>query len=392
MHKCRFFVSFAAVMKRLLNWFRILGRFVRKEFIHIFRDMRTLIIILALPVALVAIFGFALTTDIGELRLLVITPERSSFINELAAKLDASSSIDVVEVAPPSLTDPDEMLRKRKIDAVLTFEGQFESRLIRGEKPSVQLAIDAIDPNMVNMGAGIIAGIFTQFVTDRFGAALSTSQLPTLTTHTTLLFNPEMKASYYFVPGIMGLVLMIVCAVMTSVSIVREKEYGSMELLLTGPVHPGIIITAKAIPYFLISCINIASILLLSRFVLKVPLEGSLLAITFISALFILVSLLLGLFISTITETQLSAQIASGVGLLLPVSMLSGMIFPIESMPHWLTYVSLIIPAKWYVEAIKKLMLQGLSWADVQIEIYVLLGMAVVLASVAILTFKNRLE
>ena len=201
-----------------------------------------------------------------------------------------------------------------------------------------------------------------------------------------------MKASYYFVPGVMGLVLMIICAMMTSVSIVREKESGSMEILLSSPVHPGVIILAKAMPYFILSCFNIITILLLSHLVLKVPILGSVSALIFLCMLFILVSLLLGLFISTVTKSQLNAIIISGAGLMLPVAMLSGMIFPLESMTRILFYIAQVVPATWFVSGVKKLMLMETGWVDVQMEIYILLGMAVLLVSVAVLTFKNRLE
>ena len=201
-----------------------------------------------------------------------------------------------------------------------------------------------------------------------------------------------MRAPYYFVPGVMSLVLMIICALMTSVSIVREKEFGSMEVLLTSPVNPITILLSKTVPYFTLSIFNVVTILLLSRFVLGVPLLGSVSAIFFVSLLFILVSLLLGMLISTITDNQTAAMLISGAGLLLPVAMLSGMFFPIESMPILLQYFARAIPATWYSIAVKKLMIQGLGWSSILWESLIMMGMSVVLVILALLNFKKKLE
>lgn len=383
-------ISRSRINYKIRKWFVVLGRFISKEFLHIMRDPRTLAIILGLPVVLIVIFGFALTTDVGTIRVLVVAPENTTLVRSLAQQLDANEAIDVVDIAPPS-QDYSELFQKIKVEAILRIEGDFESQLLRGEVPQMELSIDGVDPSLAASGSAVIGGVVQDFFLNQ-SRSRGVASPEEIETSVTLLFNPEMKASYYFVPGVMGLVLMIICAMMTSVSIVREKEYGSMEILLSSPVHPGVIILAKAIPYFILSCVNIVTILLLSRFVLKVPILGSISALIFLCMLFILVSLLLGLFISTVTKSQLNAIIISGAGLMLPVAILSGMIFPLESMPRILYYIAQIVPATWFVEGVKKLMLMETGWSDVQIEIYVLLGMAVLLVSVAVLTFKNRLE
>lgn len=377
-------------VKKIRKWFKVLGRFVGKEFLHILRDFRTLMIILALPVMLILVFGFALTTDVGKVRLLVVSPVQNQLVFSLAHKLDANEALEVIDIVPPQ-SSYDELFRKNKIDAILRFEGGFEEKLFREGNPQVELVVDGVDPNMVVSTTANVGGILEDYFTD-MAKALGSPQTGGIKLYTTLLFNPEMKASYYFVPGVMGFVLLIICAMMTSVSIVREKEFGSMEILFTGPVHPAIIVFAKAIPYFLLSCINIATILLLSYFVLGVPIVGSLSALIFLCMLFILVALLLGLFISTVTNNQLTAIVISGAGLLLPVAILSGMLFPLDSIPRFLYYVAQAVPATWFVAGVKKLMLMESGWSDVQLELYVLLGMAVVLVSLAVLTFKNRLE
>jgi ABC-2 type transport system permease protein len=213
-----------------------------------------------------------------------------------------------------------------------------------------------------------------------------------ITTHIRMLYNPQLKSSYNFVPGIMGLILMLICSMMTSIAIVREKEMGTMEVLLVSPVKPIYIILSKMIPYFVISCVNFATILLLSVFLLDVPVVGSVFWISTISLLFISVSLALGLLISTLTNTQMAAMLVSGAMLMIPVIMLSGMIFPVESMPWPLQYLSHIVPAKWYIAAIKKLMIEGLPFRYVLKELGVLLSMALFLISISLKNFKNRLS
>ena len=207
-----------------------------------------------------------------------------------------------------------------------------------------------------------------------------------------LLYNPQMKSAYNFVPGVMGLILMLICAMMTSISIVREKETGTMEVLLVSPVKPLFIILAKAVPYFVLSFVNLITILLLSVYVLHVPVAGSLFWLVAVSLLFIFVSLALGLLISTVTRTQVAAMLVSGLMLMMPTMLLSGMIFPIESMPAILQGISTVIPARWYIQAVRKLMIEGVDISLVLTEIGILTVMAVLLITVSFKKFKNRLE
>lgn len=207
-----------------------------------------------------------------------------------------------------------------------------------------------------------------------------------------LLYNPQMKSAYNFVPGVMGLILMLICAMMTSISIVREKETGTMEVLLVSPVKPLFIIFAKAVPYFVLSFVNLITILLLSVYVLHVPVAGSLFWLIAVSLLFIFVSLALGLLISTVTRTQVAAMLVSGLMLMMPTMLLSGMIFPIESMPAILQGISTVIPARWYIQAVRKLMIEGVDISLVLTEIGILTVMAIFLITVSFKKFKNRLE
>ena len=207
-----------------------------------------------------------------------------------------------------------------------------------------------------------------------------------------LLYNPQMRSAYNFVPAIMGMLLMLVCAMMTSISIVREKERGTMEVLLVSPVRPLMIIVAKAVPYLLLAFVILTTILLMARYVLGVPLAGSLFWIVMVSTIYILLALSLGLLISNIAQTQLVALLLSAMVLLMPIVMLSGMLFPIESMPTILQWVSAVIPPRYYIEAMRKLMIMGVGIGEVMREVAILTGMTVVLLAVALAKFKNRLE
>ena len=216
--------------------------------------------------------------------------------------------------------------------------------------------------------------------------------VPTTVPDVKLLYNPQMKSTYNFVPGVMGLILMLICAMMTSISIVREKETGTMEILLVSPVRPLFVILSKAVPYFVLSFINLITILLLSVYVLHVPVAGSLFWLIVVSLLFIFVSLALGLLISSVTRTQVAAMLASGLILMMPTMILSGMIFPIESMPLVLQVISDVLPARWYIQAVRKLMIEGVDVAFVVKEIIILAFMAIVLITISFKKFKNRLE
>jgi ABC-2 type transport system permease protein len=200
-----------------------------------------------------------------------------------------------------------------------------------------------------------------------------------------------MKGAYNFVPGVMGLILMLICAMMTSISIVREKETGTMAVLLVSPVKPVYVILAKMTPYFTLSIFNLITILLLSVFVLGVPVAGNLFLLIFVSLIFILTALALGLLISNLVNTQVAAMLVSGLGLMMPTMLLSGLIFPIESMPPILQWLSCILPVRWYIEVVRKVMIQGVDAVFVLKEIAILSGMAVVLLVVSLKKFKIRL-
>ena len=356
--------------------------FIKIEFFHIFRDRRTMLILLSMPVLQIILFGFAITTELNHSRVAVLDPSKDAVTTRITERIDENRYFSVVKELS-SASDIETVFRHDEADIVVAFTPDFDANLSTGEA-GIQLVVDATDPNTGNMMAGYVQGIVGQALQS------GTQSSPIVQTH--LLFNPQMKSAYNFVPGVMGLILMLICAMMTSISIVREKETGTMEVLLVSPIRPIFIILAKAVPYLVLSCVNLATILLLSVYVLHVPVEGSLWTLSFLSLLLIAVALSLGLLISCVVQNQVAAMIVSGMGLMMPVMLLSGMIFPIESMPAVLQWISNIIPARWYIQAVKKVMIEGLGMAAVWHEALILSGMAALLIGLSLKKFKERLE
>ena len=339
-------------------------------------------ILLGMPVLQIILFGFAITTELNHSRVAVLDPSKDAVTTRITERIDENRYFAVVKELS-SASDIETVFRHDEADIVVAFTPDFDANLSTGEA-GIQLVVDATDPNTGNMMAGYVQGIVGQALQS------GTQSSPIVQTH--LLFNPQMKSAYNFVPGVMGLILMLICAMMTSISIVREKETGTMEVLLVSPIRPIFIILAKAVPYLVLSCVNLATILLLSVYVLHVPVEGSLWTLSFLSLLLIAVALSLGLLISCVVQNQVAAMIVSGMGLMMPVMLLSGMIFPIESMPAVLQWISNIIPARWYIQAVKKVMIEGLGMAAVWHEALILSGMAALLIGLSLKKFKERLE
>ncbi len=361
--------------------------FVKKEFYHIFRDRRTLLILLGMPVVLIVLFGFGITTEVKNVRLAVLDPSNDAVTRKIIDRMDASEYFTITRCFH-SQQEMEAAFRKNEVDMTLVFSESFSDGLYTGDA-RIQLIVDATDPNMATTQTNYASNVIMTAGREMLPAGMETGSLiPDIK----LLYNPQMKSAYNFVPGVMGLILMLICAMMTSISIVREKETGTMEVLLVSPVKPLFFILAKAVPYFALSFVNLITILLLSVFVLGVPVAGSLFWLIAISLLFIFVSLSLGLLISSITRTQVAAMLVSGLVLMMPTMVLSGMIFPIESMPWILQAISDLIPARWYIQAVRKLMIQGVSVVQVIREISILSLMAVVLITVSLKKFKYRLE
>jgi len=368
--------------------------FIQKEFYHIFRDKRTILILFIMPIMQMLLFGFALSTEVKNTKTAVFDLSKDYATKQIINKLDANEYFSVVQY----LHSPNEIqkvLQEGKASLVVVFGENFADNLLHTGESSVQLIADATDPNQARAFASYAQGIIQSATSDLNNKQLtphSSFLIPKINTEIKMLYNPQMKGAYNFVPGVMGLILMLICAMMTSISIVREKEMGTMEVLLASPVKPIFIILSKAIPYFVLSIINLITILLLSVFVLGVPVAGSLTLLFTFSLLYILVSLSLGLFISNLVSSQVAAMLISGMGLMMPTMLLSGLMFPIENMPMFLQVISTIIPARWYIDAVRKLMIQGVDFVYVAREFAILFGMTLLLLTVSLKKFKVRLN
>ena len=346
--------------------------FVIKEAKHILRDKRTMLILFGMPVVMMILFGFAITTDVKNVRTVVVTSQMDHLTQTAVERLAQSEYFTITQtVSTPQ--EAERLIRSQKADMAMVFSHDFASK-----KDGIQLIVDGSDPNMAaqwtNYAQGVLANMQGSMVNSK------------------MLYNPQMKSAYNFVPAIMGMLMMLICAMMTSISIVREKERGTMEVLLVSPVRPLMVIIAKAVPYLVLAFGILITILLMARFVLDVPLQGSLFWILAVSTLYILLALSLGLLISNVAQTQLVALLLSAMVLLMPVVMLSGMMFPVESMPTVLQWIAAVVPPRYYIDAMRKLMIMGVGIGEVMKEVTILALMTIVFLTVALKKFNVRLE
>jgi len=362
--------------------------FLKKEFRHIFRDTWTMIILLVLPVLMLILFGYALSTEVKNTKVAVFDPSKDRASLRIVSLLDQSDYFNVTQYLN-SPVEIEETFRSDSPGLVIVFSENFYNNMMHTGEAAVQLITDGTDPN----SAVTVSNYASTIIADYQQELLNISRIPySINVTPRFLYNPEMKSSYNFVPGVMGMIIMLVCAMMTSISIAREKETGTMEILLVSPMKPMFIILSKVVPYFVLSCVNLATILLLAVFLLGVPIAGNLLTLIAVSLLYIFVSLAIGLLISSVANSQIVALLISGMALMMPVMYLSGMMFPIENMPVPLQFAAQVLPAKWYIVAAKNIMIKGLGFSSIIKEILVLLFMAVVLITVSLKKFKIRLE
>ena len=374
--------------------------FVRKEFLHIFRDTRTLLVLVGLPTALIVLFGFAISTEIRNVNVALMSETGDMALSRLMEKIDQSEYFTYVGEFR-SEAEVDEAMRRGRIDAALMFSDGFSAGLFSPQGAEVSVVVDATNPNNASMEVMYLSGIVSEFFRDEImeaaalrmaGGTVQLSAPGGLEPNVRMLYNPQLKSSYNFVPGIMGLILMLICSLMTSVSIVREKETGSMEVLLVSPVKPINIVLAKMIPYFVIACVVLLNILLLTIFVLKVPVAGSFFWMILVSVIYIILSLGIGMLVSSLVKTQIIATLICGMIFLVPVMMFSGMLYPIESMPVALQWFARIIPAKWFIEAMRKIMIEGVPVRYVTTEILILTGMAAAVFTAAVVKFRDKMD
>ncbi len=318
------------------------------------------------------LFGFAITNDVRNVRTVVVMANSDQATQAAVERLSQSEYFIIVEIVSTP-QEAERIIRNQKADMAVVFSSKFASK-----KNGVQFIVDGADPNMAQQWTNYA----TQVLLNPAGGLVNAK----------MLYNPRIKSAYNFVPAIMGMLLMLVCAIMTSISIVREKERGTMEVLLVSPAKPLIIIISKAIPYLVLAFVILIIILFMARFVLGVPLVGSLFWIFFISTVYILLALSLGLLVSNVAQTQIVALLISAMVLLMPIVMLSGMIFPVESMPGILQWVSAIIPTRYYISAMRKMMIMGVGIKQVFSELVILSTMLVVLLSLSLVKFNKRLD
>ena len=340
---------------------------IKKEVLHLLRDFRTITVVLVMPVMLLLLFGFAISTEVNHVRVAAVVEQHTAETKQIIERFRNNSYFTFEGIVPYS--EVEVLLRKGRADAAIVFrteDGHLKHQII----------VDASNTTMAQTSTAYLESVIS-----------SRTSIPVVSN---TLYNPQLRSAYHFVPGIMGMIFILICAMMTSVSIVSEKETGTMNLLLVSPVRPWTIILGKLMPYFLLSCILLTLMLVLSYTVLDIPFSSSIIHVVWVSILYIVLALELGLLISTIATTQVAALLVSGVMFMIPVVLLSGMIFPVENMPLLLQGFSCIIPARWYISAMRVLMIQQLSIDYILTEVLVLAGMAMAVLFMAIKKFNAK--
>ncbi len=362
--------------------------FVRKEFYHILRDKRTLLILFGMPVVMILLFGYAITTEIKEAKIAILDHSKDEHTRAIQEKILASGYF-LTSGYLNAGREIESVFRDGTTKVVIVFEADFGERLIAENRAHVQLLADASDPNTANTLVNYLQAIVGDYTME----INKTTDIPYhIALNARMWYNPELEGVYYFVPGLIAILLMLVSAMMTSISIAREKELGTMEVLLASPMQPAQIIVAKVVPYVILSLLDAVIILLLGKFVFEVPIAGSLPLLFLEVLLFILIALSLGILISTVAETQQTALLLSLMALMLPTILLSGFIFPIENMPLPLRIVSNIIPARWFIVIVKSIMLKGAGLALLWQETIILIGFIALFIALSVRKFKIRLE
>jgi len=363
--------------------------FVKKEFLHIFRDVRTLIILFIIPAAQILLFGFVVSTDLKNAQVAILDLSNDEMTQKVSDKI-YSSGFFIRGETLRNYNDIDRVIRKYKTKAVIIFEKDFGRKLVSEGQAALSIIADGSEPNMATLITNYVTAIVTDFNRDLAGTPVAASLL--VQPEVRMFYNPSLKGHFMFVPGVITLIMILICALMTSVTITREKEFGTMEVLLVSPLKPVQIILGKVMPYFLLSFINVILILLLSWFVFGLPVKGSLVLLLAESMLYILMSLSLGILISTRSKTMQQAIFISFVGLMLPTILLSGFIFPIENMPEGYGWVAALMPPQYFITIIKNIMIKGTGFIYVWKETLILMTFTAVFIGLSIRNFKIRLQ
>ena len=366
---------------------RFIG-FIKKEFYHIFRDKRSLFILFGMPIAQIMLFGFAITNEINNVNIAILDHSKDETTKEIIHKIESSKYFTITA----SILNEKEIetaFKKGHVKAVLIFEKDFSKNLGKENNATVQVIADATDPNTANTISNYVSAILQNYQ-QQINVAVKTPYQ--IAPKTRMVFNPELKSVFMFVPGVMTIILMLVSAMMTSISITREKELGTMEILLVSPLKPFQVIIGKVVPYIFLSITNAIVIVLLGIFVFNMPVQGSYFLLAVESVLFIITSLSLGILISTVSASQQTAMMISLMALMLPTILLSGFIFPVSSMPLPLQIISNIVPAKWFIIILKGIMLKGVGIQFIWKSTLILVGMTLLFIGLSVKKYKIRLE
>jgi ABC-2 type transport system permease protein len=362
--------------------------FVRKEFQHIFRDVRTLVILFGLPIVMIVLFGFVVTTEIRDVEVGIWDRSMDQASIKATQKI-FSSGYFVPAGFVRNEEEIGQLFRSGSAKVVVVFDEGFERNLLRENRASIRLVTDASDANSAQLSLNYLQGVLMTY----FRSLNADTELPwSVNMESRMYYNEELKGVYMFVPGLMALILILISALMTSVTITREKEFGTMELLLASPLKPREIILGKVTPYVLLSLVNALTIILLGFLVFGVPVVGSLWLLILECMLYITLALSLGVLISTSAKTQQMAMFMSMLGLMLPTILLSGFIFPIDNMPAILQWLSAIMPARWFIVIVKNIMLKGTGFAYIWKETLIMLGMTLFFILASVKRFKIRLH
>lgn len=358
--------------------------FVKKETLQILRDYRTMLIIILMPAVEIVLFGFALSTEVNNVDVAIYAPHRGNTTDEIANRISANPYMNFKGYLS-STEEIDRQMKKDDIDIAIAI-GKDIDKVAAGNMPPktvIEIFADASNP--------VTARTATGYVTSIIGMETGGMEMPAeIETH--MLYNPQLLSSYVFVPGILGFIILIICAMNTSISIVREKETGTIDMLLVSPVRPIVVIGAKLVPYFILSCVNLVTILFLAKYLLEVPMQGNIVLICAISLLYIVLSLALGILVSTMSDNQVMAILICAVVMIIPVMMLSGLIFPIENIPEALQYLSCIVPARWYIEAMRKLMIEGQPFTAIIKQTLILSAMTIAILALAIRNLNKKMR
>lgn len=362
--------------------------FVKKEFQHVLRDRRSLVILIGLPVMMMMLFGFALSSEVKNSNIAVLDFSKDESTSKIIDRLEQSAYFSINKTLKNEI-EIENYFRKGEGKMVVIFPQNFQDDLSHQNKTQIRFVGDAEDPNNSN----IVINYASAIVRDYQNELNNDKAMPyQIDVENRMLYNPQLESSFNMVPGVMTLILMLLGAMMTSVSIVKEKEMGTMEVLLVSPMNPLMVVFSKAVPYLVLCFVDVVIILLMAFFILDMPIRGSLILLLLESILFILTTLSLGLLVSSVVESQQVAMFLSLVVFLMPALVFSGFMFPIENMPMPLQIISNIVPTKWYYSIIKNIMVKGLGISFVYKQTLILAGMTLFFMAIAIRKFKVRLE